>query len=102
MKRFALAVSLVLLLVLTSVRAEAQCCYYNPLVLPFAVAGAVVGTAAGIMTAMVPPPPVYRAYPGPYYAQPRVYYGPGPYPMRRAWIPGYYPRYGYGGGGHWR
>jgi hypothetical protein len=47
-KGLVLSISLVLLLVLTSVRAQAQCCY-NPLVLPFAVAGAIVGTAAAIV-----------------------------------------------------
>jgi hypothetical protein len=55
MKRKGLVCSftLVLLLVFTSVRAEAQC-YYNPLFLPFAVAGAVVRTVAAIPTVVVP------------------------------------------------
>jgi hypothetical protein len=95
MKSFVLSITLVLVLVFAAGDVQAQGCYYNPLFLPFAVAGAVVGTAAGVMTAIVPPPPVYAAYPGPYYAPPRVYYGPGPYPMRRAWVPGHYHRYGY-------
>jgi multisubunit Na+/H+ antiporter MnhB subunit len=101
-KGLVLAISLVLLMVLTNADAEARRCYYNPLVLPFAVAGAVVGAAAAITTAIVPPPPVYPVYPGPYYAAPRVYYGPGPYYPRRAWAPGHYNHYGYWVRGHWR
>jgi hypothetical protein len=102
MKSLVLSISLVSILVFAAVDVQAQCYYGNPLVLPFAIAGAVVGTAAGIMTAIVPPPPVYAGYPGPYYAPPRFYYVPGPYPMRPAWGPGYYQRYGYGYRGHWR
>ena len=104
-KGLILGICVVLLLVLTTVDTQARCGgYYNPLVLPFAVAGAVVGTAAAVATAVVPAP--VCAYPGcpgpPYYAPPRVYYGPGPYYARPAWIPGHYNRYGYWVPGHWR
>ena len=54
-KGLILCISLVLLLAMTTADAQAQCCYFNPLLLPFAVAGAVVGTAAAITTAVVPP-----------------------------------------------
>ena len=72
-KGLILGISLVLLLAMTTADAQAQCCYFNPLLLPFAVAGAVVGTAAAITTAIVPPP-VYPVYPGRYYGPPRAYY----------------------------
>ena len=89
----------------TTARAEAECCYYfNPLFLPFAVAGAVVGTAAAIVTGVVPGPPY--AYPADYrpayYAPAPAYYGPGPYHPRPVWISGHYNRHGAWVPGHWR
>ena len=99
-KGLVLSISLVLLLVLTSVRAQAQC-YYNPLFLPFAVAGAIVGTAAAIVV----PGPVYPAYPGPaYYAPAPGYYGYGPRPFyyRPVWAGRHHPRHGAWGGGYRR
>jgi hypothetical protein len=104
-KGLILSISLVLLLVLTTVDAQARCCHcFNPLFLPFAVAGAVVGTAAAITTAVVPAPvhayPVYR---GPVYpVQAGGYYGPGPYYARPLWVPAHYNRYGAWVPGHWR
>jgi hypothetical protein len=99
-KGLVLSIGLVLLLVLTSVKAQAQC-YYNPLVLPFAVAGAIVGTAAAITTAVIPGP-VYPAYRGPYYAPAPGYYGPRPFYHRPGWAGHHYPRYGAWGGGYRR
>lgn len=111
-KVLVLGVCVVLMLVTTSVSAEAGCGYYwNPLLLPFAAAGAVVGTAAAITTAVVAPPYYgYPAYYGPrYYAPAPVYYGPGPYYSRPgpsyyrpAWVPAHYSGYGYWVPGHWR
>lgn len=67
----------------TSARADY---YYNPLFLPFAVAGAVVGTAAAVATGIATAPfyafsPGYYYGPGPgyYYGPARAYYGPGYY-----------------------
>ncbi len=95
------SIALVLLLVLSTVRAEAQC-YYNPLLLPFAMAGAVVRTAATITTVVVPAPLyVYPSYHGPYYAPAPVYYGPRPFYPRPAWIGGPPPRHGRWARGHW-
>jgi hypothetical protein len=72
--------------------AEAQAYYYPPcspfpLAWPFCAAGAIVGTAANVVTAPIwipagaPPPfqPVPRYYAPPYYAPPPpppYYYGP--------------------------
>ena len=101
MKGLVVSISLVLLLVLTTVDVQARRCY-NPFFLPFAVAGAVVGTVAAITTALVPVP-VYPAYSGPaYYAPAPRYYGPEPYHSRPVWMPGHYNRYGYWVPGHWR
>ena len=101
-KGLVVSISLVLLLVLTTVDVQARRCYFNPLLLPFAVAGAVVGTVAAITTALVPVP-VYPAYSGPaYYAPAPGYYGPGPYHSRPVWMRGHYNRYGYRVPGHWR
>ena len=101
-KGLVVSISLVLLLVLTTVDVQARRCYFNPLLLPFAVAGAVVGTVAAITTAVVPVP-VYPAYSGPaYYAPVPRYYGPVPYHSRPVWMPGHYNRYGYWVPGHWR
>jgi hypothetical protein len=125
-KGFVLGISLVLLLVLTTGNAQARCGhYYNPLLLPFAVVGAVVGTAAAITTGFVPGPPCPPpAYPGPayyapapayyapapryyapaprYYTPAPGYYRPGPHYSRPVGIPGHYHRFGYRGPGHWR
>jgi len=105
-KGLVLSVSVMLMLVLTSVSAEAGGCryYWNPLLLPFAAVGAVVGTAAAITTAVVPPPYyAYPAYHGPrYYAQAPGYYSPGPYYHRPVWVSAHYNRYGYWVRGHWR
>ena len=105
-KGLILCFSLVLLWATTIADAQAQCTYFNPLLLPFAVAGAVagavVGTAAAITTAVVPVP-VYPAYSGPaYYAPVPRYYGPVPYHSRPVWMRGHYNRYGYWVPGHWR
>ena len=94
-------VGLALILVFSTVSVRAECCYYNPLFLPFAVAGAVVGTAAAIVTA----PFTYPAYYGPppaYYAPAPAYYAPGPYRGETVWIRGHYNRDGYWVPGHWR
>jgi hypothetical protein len=97
-KGLILSISLVVLLVLTTVDVQARRCCYNSVFLPFAVAGAVVGSVAAI-TAAVTPAPVYPACPG-YYAPAPVHYGP--YYPRSVWIPGHYNRYGYWVRGHWR
>ena len=96
-------IGLACIMVFTTVDVQAQCCYYNPLFLPFAVAGAVVGTAAAIVTA----PFTYPAYYGPpppprYYASAPVYYGSGPYRGGDGWIRGHYNRDGAWVPGHWR
>lgn len=70
--------------------AQAECCYFNPLALPFLAAGAVVGTAAALVTGFVPPYP--HPYPA-YYGPPAGYYGPRYY-RGPAWAPGHYDRYG--------
>ncbi len=82
-------VGIALVLALTTGRAQAQpdCCF-NPLFLPFAVAGAVVGTAAAVVSA-----PFYpcTSYYGPDYypPPPHAYYGhryrPRPYYHRQTW-----------------
>ena len=97
-------VGLALLLVFMTTSAEAQCCYYfNPLFLPFAVAGTVLGTAAAITTGFVVGPPyAYPAYYGPSYdSPPPDYYAPRPYYPRQAWVPGHYSRFGRWVPGHW-
>jgi hypothetical protein len=98
-------IGLALLLVVAAKNAQAQYYYpFNPLWLPFAVAGAAVGTAAAIVTGVVAGPYyAYPAYYGPgYYAPAPVRYGPGPYRSRSTWIPGHYNRYGQWIPGHWR
>ena len=97
-------IGLALLMVVTTTSAQAQCCYYvNPLFLPFAAAGAVLGTAAAITTGLVAPPYAYPAYYGPrYYAPARVYYAPRPYPHGSRWVAGHYDRHGLWVPGHWR
>ncbi len=66
--------------------AEAQ--YYPPcppfpLAWPFCVVGAVIGTAAAIVTApfaaLAGPPPPYGFYGRPFYPPPPPFPGPGPY-----------------------
>ncbi len=89
------------LTVFAAPRANAQDCCFNPLALPFMVAGAVVGTAAAITTGILGFP--YYAYGAPYYGASYYgptyydygYYGPGPvYYGPRYFGPRYYgPRY---------
>lgn len=96
-----LCIGLALFIVFPAGSASAEECYVcNPLLFPFAVAAAAVGTAAAIATA--PFCPTCGPY---YYAPAPVYYGPGPYPPpppHRAWVPGHYDRYGAWVPGHWR
>jgi hypothetical protein len=97
-------VAVALLLVVTTKSAQAdRYYYYNPLLLPFAVAGSVIGTAAAITTGIVPVPfYAYPAYYGPrYYAPAPAYYGPRSYYYRPAWIPRHHVRYGARIPGHW-
>jgi hypothetical protein len=105
-KGLVLSITLVLLGVLTTVDTEAGCCRcYNPLLLPSAVAGAVIGTTAAVTSAIVPPPvQAYPVYRGPVYTPPppRVHYGPRPYYARPVWVPGHYNRFGAWIPGHWR
>jgi hypothetical protein len=59
-------------------------CSPFPLAWPFCVAGAIVGTAAMIITApfwvLTGAPPFYYGYYRPPYYQPPVYFPPGYYP----------------------
>lgn len=81
-------IGLTLFLAFPARSAQAQCCYFNPLFLPFAVAGAAIGTAAAIATGIVGAPyyagPVYRGpRPHGYYRQGgRHYDHRGPYDRR--------------------
>jgi hypothetical protein len=103
-KVLVVSITVVLLVALTSFRAQAQC-YYNPLSLPFAVAGAIVGTAATITTAAIPAPPYgYPSYHSPYYAPAPAYHGYGPRPFyhRPIWAGDHHPRYEPWGGGYRR
>ncbi|MGV8075107.1 MAG: hypothetical protein AB2L11_11190 [Syntrophobacteraceae bacterium] len=91
-------ISLALCMVFTTAKAQAQCCYYfNPLLFPFAVAGAIVGTAATIVTGVLPGPVYhYPAYGGPYHAPPPAYYGPRVYyHYGSGRYGGHYYRHGY-------
>ncbi len=88
------AVALAFWTIMTSAPAKAQCCY-NPLLLPFAVAGAALGTAAAIVSAPFQPYYAYSPAPPPPY-----YYAPAPY-AARAWVPGHYTPYGNWIPGHW-
>jgi hypothetical protein len=130
-KGLVLSISLVLLLALTTDNAQAQCGhYYNPLLLPFAAVGAVVGTAAAITTALVPAPPFpYPVYNGPVYYAPAPgfyrtaphyapapgfyrtaphyapdpgFYRTAPHSSRPVGIPEHYNRFGHRGPGHQR
>ncbi len=95
------SVGLALFMIFPTTGANAEYCYYcNPLLFPLAVAGAVVGTAAAIVTAPFCP------YCGPYYYAPPpppapVYYRPAPYGYR-AWVRGHNNRNGEWVPGHWR
>lgn len=91
-KGLVVGISLVLLLALTITRVEAGGCCHNPVLFPLAIAGAVVGTAAALTSAVVPAP-VYPAY---YASPPPPCGGPVPNPSRPAWGPRYY-----GHGGYW-
>lgn len=86
MKKTALCIVFVLLLVITATSARAQVYYYNPLALPFVlgafgaalgfsiagdVVGAALGGATGLTAGLLFGPPHYA------YAS---YYGPPPYP----------------------
>lgn len=73
------------LIVFPTARARAEYCCFNPLALPFMVAGAVVGTAAAITTGILG---------FPYYAYGAPYYGPGYYGSSYYYGPRYYD-YGY-------
>jgi hypothetical protein len=99
-------IGLALFITVPVTTASAQECFYcNPLLFPFAVAGAVVGTAAAIATAPFCPTcgPYYAPPPAPvYYAPPRYGPGPGPYPHHRAWVRGHYDPNGAWVPGHWR
>jgi hypothetical protein len=101
-KGLVLIISLVLLFVFSTVDVQARGCH-NPLFLPFAVAGAVVGTVAAITTVVLPhPPPAYPVYSAPVYSgPPPVYYGPPPvrYNPGPRWVPGHH--YGYWERGRW-
>ena len=93
------SIGLALFMIFPATGARADECYFcNPLLFPLAVAGAVVGTAAAIVSAPFCPTC------GPYYYAPApapVYYGPPPY-RQGAWIRGHYNRYGAWVPGHWR
>jgi len=94
------SVGLALFMVVPAAPANAEECYFcNPLLFPFAVAAAAVGTAAAIVTAPFCP----YCGPGYYYAPAPapVYYSPPPY-RYRAWVRGHYDRYGAWVPGHWR
>lgn len=92
------AIALACLMIVPAVPAQAQC--YNPLLLPFAVVGAAVGTAAAIATAPFCPycAPVYAAPPPP---APVYYYRPAPAYYPGMWVPGHYTPYGAWVPGHW-
>jgi hypothetical protein len=94
------SVGLALFMFFPSVSANAQECYYcNPLLFPFLVAGAAVGTAAAIVTAPFCP------YCGPYYYPPApapAYYAPPPPRPHRVWVRGHYNSHGAWVPGHWR
>jgi hypothetical protein len=98
-----IGLALFILVPTQSANAQPDCYYCNPLLFPFAVAAAVVGTAAAIATAPFCPycGPYYYGYPYPPPAP--VYYRPAPYPYGpRVWVRGHYDRYGQWVPGHWR
>ncbi len=93
----------------TSMAQADECCAFNPLFLPFAIAGAAVGTAAAIASAPFYPYPYYYgpAYYGPAYYGPAYYPPPpGPYygygPRPRVWVRGHNDPNGNWIPGHWR
>lgn len=90
---------LALFMIVPTTQAKAECYHCNPLLLPFAVLGAAVGTAAAIATAPFRPlfgPYYYSAAPPP----PPVYYRPRYY-RHRVWMRGYHTPYGAWVPGHW-
>jgi hypothetical protein len=95
------SIGLALFMVVPTTPANAEDCYYcNPLLFPFAVAAAAVGTAAAIATAPFCP----YCGPYPYYYAPApapVYYSSPPY-RTKVWIRGHHNRYGAWVPGHWR
>jgi hypothetical protein len=100
----AACIGLALFIAVPVASVSAQDCYYcNPLLFPLAVAGAVVGTAAAIVTAPFCPycGPYYYSPPAPVYYGP-AHYAPGPYPHHKAWVRGHYNRNGAWVPGHWR
>jgi len=94
------SIGLALFMLAPTTPANAECDYCNPLVFPFAVAAAAVGTAAAIVAAP------FCATCGPYYYPPPVpapvYYAPPPAYRARVWVRGHYDRYGAWVPGHWR
>ena len=91
------AIGLALIASAPTVPAQAQCPGCCPLWFPFAVVGAVVGTAAAIATAPFCP---YCAY-GPPPPAPVYYYHPAPAYHPGFWVPGHYTPYGAWVPGHW-
>lgn len=99
-----IAIGLAVLMVAAAqnVRAE-RYHYHSPLFLPFAVAGAAVGTAGAIVTGVIPGPHVvYTPEERVYYAPEPVYFRTEPVPYGATWIPGHYDRFGDWVPGHWR
>lgn len=98
MKRLvAICTIFVLVLVSSASLAEAQeCCYFNPLAIPFLAVAGLVGAAAAVTTGLAGGP-YYGDYYAPGYYGPAYhgYYGPGYYG------PGYRSGY-YHGPGHYR
>jgi hypothetical protein len=92
-----MCIGLAFLMVVTTTNARAERYYYrSPLFLPFAVAGAAVGTAGAIVTGVLPGPHYVYTPPEP------VYYAPEPVPYRAVWVPGHYDRFGEWVPGDWR
>jgi hypothetical protein len=86
-------IGLALILFITTASAEARPFHrpFHPVWLPFAVAGAVVGTAAAITHGVLGPAyPHPRYYAPARYAPPRPYVGRAPYPYRPVGRPGPY------------
>jgi hypothetical protein len=97
-----IALAVLMVLATQNLRAE-RYVYRSPLFLPFAVAGAAVGTAGAIVTGVVPGPHyVYTPEERVYYAPEPVYYAPEPVPHGAVWVPGHYDRFGDWVPGHWR
>ncbi len=100
------SIGLALFMLVPATPANADCYFCNPLLFPFAVAAAAVGTAAAIATAPFCPycGPYYYGYPRPYYyGYPRpapAYYAAPPY-RYRAWVRGHYNKHGEWVPGHW-